>query len=52
MSGGDKAVKSSENGVTRYAAGYTVFFLCGELFWKLRGASYLLHHLPDFLLVR
>lgn len=28
----NKAVKSSENGVTRYVAGYTVFFLCSELF--------------------
>ena len=27
----NKVVKSSENGVTRYVAGYTVF-LCGELF--------------------
>lgn len=52
MPGADKAVKCKEDGVTRYVAGYTVFFLCGELFWKLRGASYLLHHLPDFLLVR
>lgn len=32
MSGANKAVKSSENGVTRYVAGYTVFFLCSELF--------------------
>ena len=31
----DKAVKSREDGVTRFFAGYTVFFLCGELFWKL-----------------
>ena len=30
--GGDKAVKCREDGVTRYVAGYTVFFLCGELF--------------------
>lgn len=35
MPGVDKAVKYREYGVTRYAAGYTVFFLCGELFWKL-----------------
>ena len=31
----DKAVKSREDGVTRYVAGYTVFFLCSELFWEL-----------------
>lgn len=31
----DKAVKSREDGVTRKKIGYTVFFLCGELFWKL-----------------
>lgn len=31
----DKAVKCREDGVTRYVAGYTVFFLCGELFGKL-----------------
>lgn len=35
MPGANKAVKSREDGVTRYAAGYTVFFLCGELFWEL-----------------
>lgn len=35
MPGADKAVKSREDGVTRYVAGYTVFFLCGALFWKL-----------------
>lgn len=52
MPGADKTVKCKEDGVTRYVAGYTVFFLCGELFERLRGASYLLHHLPDFLLVR
>ena len=28
----NKAVKSSENGVTRYVAGYTVFLLCSEVF--------------------
>ena len=32
--GANKAVKSREDGVTRYVAGYTVF-LCGELFWEL-----------------
>ena len=31
----NKAVKSREDGVTRFFAGYTVFFLCGELFWDL-----------------
>lgn len=35
MPGANKAVKSREDGVTRYVAGYTVFFLCGELFWEL-----------------
>ncbi len=32
MPGANKAVKCREDGVTRYAAGYTVFFLCSELF--------------------
>ena len=35
MPGADKAVKCREDGVTRYVTGYTVFFLCGELFWYL-----------------
>ena len=35
MPGANKAVKSREDGVTRFFAGYTVFFLCGELFWDL-----------------
>ena len=34
MPGADKAVKSREDGVTRFFVGYTVFFLCGELLWK------------------
>ena len=33
--GTNKAVKCREDGVTRFFAGYTVFFLCGELFWML-----------------
>lgn len=32
MPGADKAVKCKEDGVTRYVAGYTVFFLCSQLF--------------------
>lgn len=35
MPGADKAVKCREDGVTRYVTGYTVFFLCGQLFWQL-----------------
>ena len=31
----NKAVKSSEDGVTRFLWGYTSFFLCGELFERL-----------------
>lgn len=30
--GANKAVKSREDGVTRFFAGYTVFFLCSQLF--------------------
>lgn len=32
MHGANKAVKSREDGVTRFFAGYTVFFLCSQLF--------------------
>ena len=28
----NKAVKCREDGVTRYVTGYTVFFLCSQLF--------------------
>ena len=48
----DKAVKCKEDGVTRFLSDYTIFFLWGTLLEWLRGALYLFHYIPNFLLVR
>ena len=52
MPGANKAVKCREDGVTRYAAGYTVFFLCDKPFKYLRIFFVLFHYFFDFLFRR